>query len=259
MSFGGDPSNYQHALAEALQKAEDAGIGLVTSAGNGDSNQGSSPCGYTKYIQCVGATTQKYQKYKHSNYDGNVTVWAPGEHIWTAGPGADNEYVALTQTSRHTHTHEANTLPQIYSDGASIASPQIAGLLALYISFEAITTDAAKVYNRLSQNWQKDILTKDEFIVGHEPLPNLFAHTGLKHPKKDSRYPYNGVGHDELVSTFEEVLHNQNMSLAMKGDAAHPPEKDLGLIKEPEIKSKPTPTSDACPPPTPCVKPATVC
>jgi subtilisin family serine protease len=95
-------------LAEALQKAEDAGIGLVTSAGNSNSNRGTIPCGYTKYMVCVGASTQDYRKAKYSNYDGNVTVYAPGQQIWTAGRGADNEYVRAQSDE---HTREANTLP----------------------------------------------------------------------------------------------------------------------------------------------------
>jgi hypothetical protein len=133
--------------------------------------------------------------------------------------------------------------------------------MALFISFEANYDDAGKTFDRLSKNWQNDILTKSG---DHDPTPNIFAHSGLKHPKKDSRYPYNGPGHDELVNTFEEVLHDQKVSTAMKGDAAHPPEIDLGLVKEPEEDNddkEPTPTvnPDSCPPPTPCVSPATVC
>jgi hypothetical protein len=49
----------------------------------------------------------------------------------------------------------------------------------------------------------------------------------------------------------------------MAGDKEHPPIINLGLVKEPEVDLKPTPTKPAsegpCPPPTPCSDPAPVC
>ncbi|KAF2112642.1 peptidase S8/S53 domain-containing protein [Lophiotrema nucula] len=93
MSWGSHPEVWKPLYADALQKASDAGIGLSTSAGNDDNNFGTTPCGYTKYIACVGASTKKYEKAKFSNYDGNVTLYAPGKDIWTASRDAKDKYV----------------------------------------------------------------------------------------------------------------------------------------------------------------------
>jgi subtilisin family serine protease len=162
MSFG-----YEYDFAPfhtAFQAAFDAGIPVITSAGNENVPKGTYPCGLDGIV-CVGATAQDYHKAGFSNYDKGVTVYAPGHDIWTCGNKSDEHYVN--------------------SAGTSFASPAVAGLFAGWISFENIRDDWGKAMERLKLNWQEGKLK--------DATPNIFAHSGLDHPNKaDGSCPWNG-------------------------------------------------------------------
>jgi hypothetical protein len=155
-----------------LTRAFNEGISLVTSAGNagGDNPQdmGTAPCGYHDKIVCVGASTKHYARAEWSHYDRDVTIYAPGEDIWIGGDRDERDS---------------------YDSGTSFAAPHVAGVMAMYTSWERILDDASKVHDRLVSNWQTDILVE---LPERRPKPNIFLHSGQEHPEKPKRQPYRG-------------------------------------------------------------------
>ena len=161
MSFGYE---YDFALFHtAFQAAFDAGILIITSAGNKNLPKCTCPCGIDGIVR-VGATAQDCYKAGFSNYDKGVTVYAQEHDIWTCGNKSDENYV--------------------YSQDTSFASPEAAGLFACWISFENIRDDWGKAMERLKLNWHEGKLKN--------ATRNIFAHSGLDHPNKaDGSCPWN--------------------------------------------------------------------
>jgi subtilisin family serine protease len=106
---GGTPSQV---LETAIQKAKDAGLLVITSAGNGttdavgvnndqDSTNANYPSTYTEdNIIAVAATDSSDQMAVFSNYGANsVDLGAPGVAIYSTAPGNSYEYFTGTSAS----------------------------------------------------------------------------------------------------------------------------------------------------------------
>lgn len=255
MSFGYD---YDFApFRTAFQAAFDAGIPVITSAGNGNLPQGTFPCGIDGIV-CVGAVAQDYHKTGYSNYDKGVTVYAPGHDIYTCGNKSDENY--------------------IYTSGTSVASPAVAGLFAGWISFENIRDDWGKAMERLKLNWHEGKLT--------DATPNILAHSGLDHPSKaDGSCPWNGptnckhgVDDKEQGKLFSwwkcAEFSDTNSSLDSQDVEAdpnnNPAKEDAIFLEEPKIEGAPftldpgppqpnDPATPGCPQGCQCSSIATLC
>lgn len=113
MSLGG---SYSAALNLAVETASDAGIPVVVAAGNENSDACfSSPASEPAAIT-VGASTNTDQRSSFSNYGSCVDLFAPGSAITSA-------------------TNASDTATGTW-DGTSMASPHVAGVVALYLDAE---------------------------------------------------------------------------------------------------------------------------
>jgi hypothetical protein len=118
MSFGG--SGYSSFFEKLIERATAAGVTVVAAAGNDGVNRIFYPAGY-KTVISVGATDWNDAKADFSNYGSWVSVFAPG-------------IVVSTVTSR--------TQPYDIQGGTSMASPLVAGLCGLLVSYNPRLTPA---------------------------------------------------------------------------------------------------------------------
>ncbi len=114
MSLGG--TFYDEEVNAAVQKAYQAGITMVASAGNNGSNLTVNPSCYDHVI-CVAASDRNNHLAGFSNYGPWVDVSAPGEGIYTTSWTEENPDSSYDSVN-----------------GTSFSAPLVSGALALYMS-----------------------------------------------------------------------------------------------------------------------------
>lgn len=107
----------------------------------------------------MGASDKYYKKASFSNYGPSVKIIAPGQDIISA---SNTDSIALVSKS-----------------GTSMASPMVAGIMAIYIGWEGIDNNVDAVVSRLMKNAIPNILTGFDSTT-----PNIFANSGINNPKK---------------------------------------------------------------------------
>ena len=129
---------------------------------------------------CVGGVTREYKFDKYFVEGEEITVLVPSEDITVPNFEADNLYKAVS--------------------GTSFAAPHVAGILANYISYEALSGDTERVLKLLMDN---ALYGKIE-----TPLPagtkNIPANLGIAKPGKDQNVPYVGAPRGELQNMHEQ-------------------------------------------------------
>ena len=140
-SWGG--GGYSQALYDAIERANAAGILFVAAAGNGGSdgagdNNDSTPHYPSSYananIIAVASITNTGARSSFSNYGANsVDIGAPGSGIWSTVPTSSKGKVIASYAS--------------YS-GTSMATPHVAGAVALYASLNP-DASAAQIKNAI--------------------------------------------------------------------------------------------------------------
>lgn len=123
---------------------------------------------------CVGAVNQQYKKWKDSNYNEFVDVYAPGENVPCALNNGDTSWSKRS--------------------GTSFASPAVAGVMAIFISYESLDNNVELVYERLRQNWQVGVLIDE---TDNHPIPNNLLNNGLNNPNRPASVPYLGPEEDK--------------------------------------------------------------
>jgi len=120
MSLGGETNR---AVDAAVRNSIRAGVTYVVAAGNGNSDAAAySPAGVAEAIT-VGATNQSDARAEFSNYGPTLDIFAPGVSIPSAWIG-DNLMIAT-------------------ASGTSMASPHVAGVVALYLQNHRTASPAA--------------------------------------------------------------------------------------------------------------------
>lgn len=107
------------ALEDAVDYAYGLGVLVVAAAGNGHGNTIAYPARFENCM-AVSATTHNDTLYLFSNWGNELDVSAPGDDVWSTWPQPPNSYDFLS--------------------GTSMASPHVAGLAALMMSYVTSAT-----------------------------------------------------------------------------------------------------------------------
>jgi len=143
MSLGGGNSSL---LNSAIKRLFENDIVVVVAAGNENSNACYSSPANSPYALTVGATTDRDARASFSNWGECVDIFAPGEKIRSAWYTSDKSGATIS--------------------GTSMASPHVAGAVALY--FEKFPDAKAEdVFNAVIEQSTKDVL------AGVAGSPNL--------------------------------------------------------------------------------------
>ena len=119
MSLGGETNR---AADAAVRNSIRAGVTYVVAAGNGNSDASTySPAGVPEAIT-VGATSQSDSRAEFSNYGSTLDLFAPGVSITSAWIGSEVTYATAS--------------------GTSMASPHVAGVVALYLQTHRTSSPA---------------------------------------------------------------------------------------------------------------------
>jgi subtilisin family serine protease len=148
MSLGGDKSE---SLDEAVQKAVKSGVVFVVAAGNENQNACNvSPANVPEAIT-VGATTRTDARASYSNFGRCLDIFAPGSSITSAWRTSDSATSTIS--------------------GTSMASPHVAGVVALYLEENPDATPAA-IDTLLKKNATANIVKSPGTAS-----PNLFLYS----------------------------------------------------------------------------------
>ncbi|KAG2188563.1 hypothetical protein INT44_001318 [Umbelopsis vinacea] len=134
--------NYSKTANDAIQEAIDAGIHFSIAAGNDGVNACSFSPASSPNAMTVGASNKNDTVATYSNYGACVDLYAPGTHIVSAGINGATD---------------TNTL-----SGTSVASPFVAGVMALYLGEKNYTPAELRA---ILLNSSTPIATEDESVT----------------------------------------------------------------------------------------------
>ncbi|KAF4956266.1 hypothetical protein FSARC_11622 [Fusarium sarcochroum] len=159
------------AMKRAMKAAFDAGIPIAVAAGNKRQDTVDwAPCKYTESSVCVGSSDIDYKFSWFSNYGREVKIFGPGSEISSASIEGDKKYD--------------------WKSGTSMATPSVAGAMAIYVSFEIINDNVNKVWDRLVKNQLVGIISD---IPADPPTVNNFINSGINSVLKNEHEPYYGA------------------------------------------------------------------
>ncbi len=161
LSLGGSPST---SLDAAVNRAIEAGVNVVVAAGNDNANAcGESPARVPAALT-VGASTKTDARADFSNYGSCVDLFAPGDRIVSAintGDSASATYSGTSMASPHVAGAVA-----LYLQGAPTATPGQVSAALLNHSVLGVLTSLLGTANRLLHT-----VLATEAPPGAEPVP----------------------------------------------------------------------------------------
>jgi len=128
MSLGGGAST---TIDDAVNAAVNKGVHIAVAAGNDNANACNYSPARAANVVCVGATDNADNKSSFSNFGTCVEIHAPGTSITSAWIGGANASRTIS--------------------GTSMASPHVAGVMALYLS-EGLAPTASNLANASTKN-----------------------------------------------------------------------------------------------------------
>ena len=125
-------------LQDAFDMANAAGAAVVVAAGNNNGDAGEFTPASCGGVITVGATTLKGGRAMYSNYGGRIDVMAPGGDMNedADGDGSPDGVLSTVQNA-------AGEADYAYFEGTSMASPHVAGVVALLKSVRPTLSAAA--------------------------------------------------------------------------------------------------------------------
>ena len=144
------------AMNEAISKAVETGVVVVTSAGNDSADACNQSPASSEFAITVAALTKSDSKASYSNYGTCVSIFAPGDSIKSASSSS-------TSATR-------------YESGTSMSAPLVAGVIALYLEKDPTSTPE-QVRNNLTDDSVAGIVTdtlnSPNLVVSTEVLNNI--------------------------------------------------------------------------------------
>jgi cell wall-associated protease len=151
LSLGWPLSFDKEHLKEAVKAAVEAGVTVVSAAGNNDHSEPIMPCAYEGVI-CVGSTDPDMKMSDFSNYGAHVDVLAPGNNILSTYP------TASTPLFFDVNGYEIKS-------GTSQATPYVSALVATIKGvFPELSEDAVKA--KLLSSAETPYKKKNKFSNG---------------------------------------------------------------------------------------------
>jgi len=131
---------------------------------------------------CVASCDRFYKKSTWSNYGSSVRIIAPGSNILGVSISDDRSWTTKS--------------------GTSMSSPMVAGVLAIFVGFEALNNDINSVKARLTANQLPNGVT------GFDSTTTTYLlQSGINSPYKDPTVPYYGAPGRELKLVKEDVAN----------------------------------------------------
>jgi hypothetical protein len=172
MSYGSN--YYQQSEADAFQQYANLGVVLVAAAGNegDDGNETSYPAGYNAVISVASVNGDGKLSYFSQHGSTNADIAAPGGFIVSSTTLPN----VLSTTYCEPYSLNYATLRGSYYDGmqgTSMASPMVAGLCGLLLSFDATLTPSQ--IKSLLQQTASPLNAASATNIGDNGYVNAFA------------------------------------------------------------------------------------
>ncbi|OGL50820.1 MAG: hypothetical protein A3C43_12580 [Candidatus Schekmanbacteria bacterium RIFCSPHIGHO2_02_FULL_38_11] len=208
MSLGG-PGSAQ-SQQDAITKAINAGVTIVAASGNSNKDSQSEPFYPASYdgVISVGAVDLNAEKAPYSNYGTRIDILAPGGDT-SSDKNGDGYQDGVLSTLK---SEESNEFNYVFYQGTSMASPHVAGIIALIQGARV-----SKELPLLSPSEIKNILINTSSGVSSSTKAK-FPNAGLINPKNavlSAIETSSGVGPKLAVSTKSLNFGTEETSLTV--------------------------------------------